>query len=101
MAPKTKEYEIYHQSVEFLPVAVDTDHDPTSDAVYIACVAIGTDPVTGDWKTGSWDIVDDDYTAKIMFGTDISLDAGQYDVYIKITDAPEVPIIRVGLLTVT
>ncbi len=87
--------------------------DPTDDTVEIALPAIGVDPTDGDdqsdpviesdWTSGGWDTVDDEFFARILVGPDgdIELGVGDYDIYVRITDTPEIPVIRAGVLHVT
>lgn len=84
------------------------DYNPTADSVQFAFPAAGVAPVTGDWKAGSWETLPTQlngtyYVAKCLVGPTggvIALPAGDYNVYLKITDAPEVPVRLVDTLTV-
>lgn len=109
--PRT--FEIRHDSLEYLPVRVEGErdgdvYDPTNDVVKIACPVIDVDPVTLDWKTAAWNTVEDsaghsDYFARILVGPGgtVTLVEGDYDVLVKVTDNPEVPVLRAGLLRIT
>ena len=101
-------YQIRHGSLEYLPVKVSAEkdgapYDPTADVVQIALPVINVDVVGGDWKDGIWETVNGEYFAKILVGPggDVTLNKGDYDILIKITDSPEVPIMRAGMLTIT
>lgn len=81
-------------------------YNPTSDAVQMAFLATNTAPVSGDWKTASWDTdsttVPATYRAQCLVGPSgtVTLTAGTYTVWVKVTDSPEVPVKRAGLLKV-
>lgn len=76
--------------------------DPTSDAVKMAFVTTGELPETDDFQTGSWETIDGIAYAKCLVGPTggLALAAGQYDVWIKITDSPEIPVRKVGTLNI-
>lgn len=94
---------ISHLSTEYLHVAVTDEinaSDPTADPVSFAFVEVGEEP--SSWVTGSWDPDSSDYFARVLIGPDgESLEVGTYDVWIRMTDTPEVVIRKVGRLTVT
>lgn len=92
-------------SREYVHVAVtaaDVDGtavDPSSDTAEIAIIATGTTVADGDFETASWgELGDDPYVAKVLIGPGgspsvMTLTAGStYDVYLRITDAPEIPV---------
>ena len=92
-------------SREYIHVAVtaaDVDGvavDPTTDTVEIAVIATGTTVVSGDFNTADWgELGSDPYVAKVLIGPGgspsiITLTAGStYDVYVRITDTPEIPV---------
>lgn len=80
-------------TVEYLTYRFDTFTDDTGASVAppttydLAAVPAGTRPADGDWHPAPW-----------LAGP---LPPGLYDVYVRFTDSPEVPVTRVGLLTVT
>lgn len=98
-------------SVEYIKVEVTFTvagvvTDPTADVVQLAFKAPGTDPVGGDWVTGSWE---SDVTvasrpiryARCLVGTGGKVLAkGDYMVWVKVTDSPEAPAKIAGLLEV-
>lgn len=103
----TDNYQIRVQSLEYLPVRVRSfklgaPYDPTNDVVKIALPVIDVDPVTGDWKSATWQTVDDEYYANLLVGPggDVTLQRGDYDIFIKVTDSPEIPVIRAGRLSI-
>jgi hypothetical protein len=77
--------------------------DPTSDTVQMAFPLRGVSPVAGDWKAGSWETVSGLRYARCLVGPaggTVTLAAGFYDCWLKVTDSPEVPARRVGQITV-
>jgi hypothetical protein len=75
--------------------------DPTSDAVSMAFSAIDTEPIT--FYSGNWVTKNGLFYARTLVGPGSAavLSPGYYEVYVKITDNPEVPVILSGLLEVT
>ena len=91
----TKQYVI-------VPISeVLTSGSPTADSVQMAFPLPGTEPAT--WISGDWTTVSGVYYARALVGvgTSMALTRGYYDVYVKITDSPEIPVLRSGLLEVT
>lgn len=80
--------------------------DPTGDVIAMAFPVSGVEPVAGDWKTGSWEISTYNgvttYLARCLVGPGgaIALAIGTYDIWIKITDNPEIPVIHAGQLVI-
>lgn len=79
--------------------------NPTSDQVQFAFVVSG-DPAPGDWHSGSWETIPPGtYLAQCLVGPGtggVPLSAGAtYEIWVKITDNPEVPVRQVGLLKIT
>jgi hypothetical protein len=81
--------------------------DPTSDTVKMAFVAPAAIPNSGDWNSATWSTDSTGktpiYTAFCLIGPGgtIALTAGTYAVFVKVTDAPEIPVLPVaGLLTI-
>lgn len=98
-------------SLESVPVAWETkefdgsDHDPTSDATYIAIVAFGTKPGVSDWHQGTWfpTKVNGRWISLLQIGptaaSGVLLVAGlRYAVYAKLVDNPDAPVKPVGVL---
>lgn len=79
--------------------------NPTGDVVQFAFPLDGAQPST--WYTGSWDGTSPRsngmYVAHCLVGPGgtVTLTAGSYNVWVKVTDSPEVPVIDVGLLQIT
>jgi hypothetical protein len=79
--------------------------DPTSDQVQFAFMATSS-PGVSDWHVGSWEtIAPNTYLAQCLVGPGsggIVLPAGAtYQIWVKVTDNPEVPVRQVGLLKIT
>lgn len=94
-------------SKEYIRVAVSakesgTAVDPTSDTVTMAFVTTD-EPVSGDFKTASWETDNGKYYARCLVGPGgtITLSDGLYSVWVKVTDSPEVPVLKAGTLMVT
>lgn len=99
------------KSLEFVQAAVrgekdGVEVDPTADPVAMAFVAVGAYPAGGDWKPAQWETETKGplktYLASCLVGPGgiVTLAAGRYAVYVKVTDNPEVPVIAAGVLTV-
>lgn len=101
-------------SLEYVKVLVEASKagaviNPTGDVVQLAFPVQGVAPATGDWKTGSWETAappnttTTEYWARCLVGPSgaVALPAGRYDIWVKITDSPEVPVQYAGVLIVT
>jgi hypothetical protein len=88
-------------SVEYVKVAVTgpTGVDLSDLDVELAIVDDGQIPDTGDWKAGTW--IGSSAAVLIGPGTLLELDQGTYDVYVKITSSPEVPVLPSGSIHIT
>jgi hypothetical protein len=80
--------------------------DPRNDVVQLAFMAVGTKPGSGDWHLGSWDSpAPGIYLAQCLIGPaggTTTLTANlTYDVYAKVYDNPETPVLYAGQLAVT
>lgn len=77
--------------------------DPTSDPVSFAFTTAGS-PASGAWHNGSWSQpVAGEFFAQCLVGPGtggVPLTAGDYLVWVRITDNPEVPVRPVGRLTI-
>lgn len=94
-------------SREYVKVAVSATEagsavDPTNDTVQMAFPVLGTDPISGDWKAATWETVGTTYYARCLVGPGgtVTLAAGSYNVWVKVTDNPEAPVRRAGVLKV-
>lgn len=81
-------------------------YDPTSDTVQFAFTTLGypgTEPSA--WVTGSWvTFPGPAYWAQCLVGPangGTALSIGTWQVWLKITDSPEVPVFQPALLTIT
>lgn len=101
----------YAGSLEYVRSAISAEkagvaYDPTGDTVVMAFMAGPAAPSSGDWKTASWDTAattyPPTYRAQCLVGPGgtVTLTAGVYTVWVKITDSPEVPVKRAGQLKV-
>jgi hypothetical protein len=84
-----------------------TTYNPTSDAVQFAFTPQTypeTSPSSPYWVTGSWSTYPGPaYWAQALVGPSggTALSVGTYQVWVKITDSPEVPVLQPCLLTIT
>jgi hypothetical protein len=72
----------------------------TTYDIEMAIVQDGQDPASGDWKPAAWD---GNY-AIVLVGpaTSIPLTRGvTYEVWVRITATPEIPVLRPGFLHAT
>lgn len=75
--------------------------DPTADSVFMAFKTDGDYPASGDFVTASWETnsttTPATYTALCLVGPGgtTTLTAGTYQVFVKITDNPEIPVLPV------
>ena len=91
-------------SLQYVPVIVTAiGGNPTTDVVAMAFTT-GADPQPGDWKTASWDTTtalgSNQYLAQCLVGPGgtVQLAVGQYSIWVKVTDNPEIPILPAGQL---
>lgn len=88
-----------------IPVSVTvhgSPYNPTSDPVSFAFVTSGS-PGSSDWHTGSWDTVAGAYFALCLVGPGaggVPLAAGNYLIWLRITDNPEIPTRPVAQLAI-
>lgn len=82
-------------TVEYVHVTITADADPTGDTVEMAFTA-GI-PAPADWHQAEW-VPDTTYDARILLGDTITLTAGTYTVWVRVTDNPEIPVLRAGYL---
>jgi hypothetical protein len=95
------ELRIEDSSVEYINVTVTTDTDPVDNTVSMCVVNAGEEPsnyVTATWN-GTATQVASKYRTKaralVGTGTDIgALQAGTYEVYIKVEASPETVVIK-------
>lgn len=83
-------------------------YNPTADAVQMAFIAGWTEPQNSDWQPASWawttPVTGTWYAAQCLVGPQnggFDLAIGTYNVWVKITDNPAVPVRNTGTLTIT
>jgi len=79
-------------------------YNPTNDPVVLAFLSAGVNPVSGDWHTGSWATAAGVYLAQLLIGPGsggLPLATGEYRIFVKITDNPEIPVLQPDTLLVT
>jgi hypothetical protein len=91
-------------SLEYIKVSVAKEDgtSPMADPVYMAFMSTDSNPSAGDWKTASWTNPGNVYYARCLVGPGgtVTLAAGYYSVFVKVTDSPEVPVRKAGYLEV-
>ena len=99
-------------STEYVPVHVRatingvSNADPTADTAQMAFLPVGTNPGVSDWHAASWTTIpatpETIYIAQCLVGPSgtVTLTAGTYQVWVKITDSPEIPVDTTGLLQI-
>jgi hypothetical protein len=96
--------EISAQSRQYVKVPVTAKLagavvNPTSDVVQMAFALMGG-AAPGTWSSAAWETDSSTspatYLARIMVGPGgtVALTAGIYDVWVKVTDSPEIPVLR-------
>ena len=102
-----------HLSLQYylVPVAatrLGVPYNPTGDTVQFAFMPTPTQvPGNTDWVSGSWDTSSASmlypYSCKCLVGPagTITLGIGNYVVYVKITDSPEIPVFTAGQLGIS
>ncbi|GAA3172589.1 hypothetical protein [Nonomuraea roseoviolacea] len=87
-------------STEYVKVPITGPATLTSLPVQMAIVPDGQDPAGGDWKTAEWIGTD----AAVLIGPATALPltkGGTYGIWVKITSAPEIPVLGPYSLYVT
>lgn len=90
-------------SVEYLRSTI-TGTFTTSMPVEMAVVQADSEPDSGDWHAATWDGADGDADAKVLIGTGSAIGAlsdGLYDVWVRVTATPEVPVLYAGRMHIT
>ena len=102
-----------HLSTQYVLIPVSatkngSSYNPTSDTVQFAFAPTPTYvPQNSDWVSGSWITNSSNilypYSAQCLVGPGgtTSLGLGTYQIYIKISDSPETPVLVAGQLVVT
>lgn len=70
-------------------------YDPTADLVEVAFVGPGVTPVPADWHVASWETAGTTvHYARLLVGpAGLVLPTGTYVMWIRVTDAPEIPVL--------
>lgn len=102
------------ESRVFVPATVTATsrglpYNPTGDVVQFAFTASGASLAGATWVAGEWDGdspvpgTSSDYTALCLVGPGgtVALPVGTYQVSVKITDSPEIPVLSAYLLKIT
>lgn len=78
------------------------NYDPTGDAVQLAFIAGTAKPTDADWRPGTWGIdPGPTYLAQCLVGPNaVVLAPGTYQVWVKVTDNPEQPVLMAGQLVI-
>lgn len=72
----------------------------STDVVQMAFPAQGVKPIAGDWKAASWETdataTPSRYFARCLVGPGgaVTLAAGIFDVWVKVTHSPELPVLK-------
>lgn len=79
--------------------------NPTSSTVQMAFLVGNADPQSGDWQTAIWDQTAPPtatYVAQCLVGPGgtIALVVGQYQVWVRLIDEPEIIVRPVGVLNI-
>lgn len=85
-------------SLEYVRVPVAADGlDLTVDTVEMAFTT-GAAPTNPDWQTAGWD----DGSARVLVGPGgtIELAHGTWQIWVRVVDNPEVPVLRAGYLVI-
>ncbi len=102
-----------HLALEYVLIPVQVTklglpYNPTGDAVQFAFMPTQTQvPQSGDWVSGAWETDTSNvlypYAAKCLVGPGgtITLGIGNYVIYLKITDSPEVPVLIGGQVQIS
>ena len=91
-------------STDEVSVTVSASQNPTADLVQLAFPVAGVKPVGGDWLDAVWVTDGLPYVAEVLVGPDagtIDLAPGRYDIWVKITAPPSVPVFKAGTLVIT
>lgn len=104
---------ISHLSTEYVLIPLQViktslPYNPTGDIVQFAFMPNAVQqPTVSDWVNGSWETVTTNiiypYNAKCLIGPSGStaLTQGDYVIFVKITDNPEVPVLTCGQLEIS
>ncbi len=90
-------------SKQYIRVPVTAEADPTGDAISWAIIDQGQEPAPSDFVAGNWQTLAGTYYARVLVGpgSSLVLARGYYEMFVQITDNPEIPVLRAGVLEVT
>jgi hypothetical protein len=103
---------ISHLSTQYVIIPVNAQksgvsYNPTNDVIQFAFLLnINAYPQLSDWVPGSWDTGSNSlypYLAECLVGPNggaINLAIGTYNIFLKVTDNPEIPVFLAGMLIV-
>lgn len=99
----TETHRVLVGSVEYVDFPVEAENDPTLFPVEVAIVATGSVPNEdeSDWRAADWQAEGPTgvWRARLLVGSsgiDTDYPAGLYDAFVRITAAPEVPVLEAG-----
>jgi len=100
--------EYVHDSIEYVRVLMTVEKDgavfnPTSDVVKMTFTAVDSLVGTETWYDSSWETAGIKYFARCLIGPTpgkVELTHGTWFVWVKVTDNPETPIKRAGVIDV-
>jgi hypothetical protein len=79
-------------STEYVKVPITGPSNLTSLTVQMAIVPTGQDPTGGDWQSAQW--IGTDASVLIGPATTLALSKGlTYGIWVRITAAPEIPVL--------
>lgn len=90
------------------PIVGGVPYNPTADTVEMTFIPPGTSAVGAQWFTGEWASSESvggggSYLAQCLVGPGgtTQLAPGSYQVCVRVTDNPEIPVMNAYLLTIT
>jgi len=101
-------FEIRTLSTEYVKVPVTAKkagvaYDPSSDTVKMTFSLTEHLGVAPTWYAASWEDMTGGHMARCLVGPSpgvVQLAAGTYNVFVQISDNPEIPVLRAGAITV-
>ena len=90
----SKENRYPRETVEFQPVTILKDGEPVTTAVEFAIIANGDRPLEADWGAA----IELDSRIGVMVA---ALEPGPWNIWARVTDTPEIPVLDCGVFRVT
>ncbi|MGC5012532.1 hypothetical protein ACLQ2R_17350 [Streptosporangium sp. DT93] len=87
------------QSKEYLKAPIAGSADLGSLPPEMALLPVGQDPISGDWLSAQWIVEGGQLKAMILIGPDTALPLTKgllYQVWVRITAEPEIPLLKPG-----